>query len=131
MADFCNQCAIDLGFPIGDLAHSEREPPEPGMGYPDLCEGCGPCFVDHIGNCVDPDCDKFHGSKEGRVNTDTAEVMIAKEILRRFVLASPTLKGVGFLLCIKEIADDVCGKYFEYDIQQLHDSYTVIVKVKS
>jgi hypothetical protein len=63
MADFCNQCAKYFGFPEGDMAHSDRTPPKPGMGYPDLCEECGPNFVDHLGNCNDPNCDKKHGGK--------------------------------------------------------------------
>ena len=60
MADFCNQCAEKLGFPEGDFL-TDREPPLEGMGYPELCEGCGPCFVDHEGNCVDPNCTDKHG----------------------------------------------------------------------
>lgn len=46
MADFCNQCAKELGFPEGDFARPNMSPPEEGMGYPELCEGCGPCYVD-------------------------------------------------------------------------------------
>lgn len=60
MSDFCNQCAADLGFPTGDFL-SDREKIKPGMGYPELCEGCGMTFVDEEGNCVDPLCLKKHG----------------------------------------------------------------------
>jgi hypothetical protein len=61
MADFCNQCAKDLDFPEGDFL-TDREPPDPGMGYPELCESCGFTFVDHQGNCVYAECTKKHGA---------------------------------------------------------------------
>jgi len=63
MSDFCNQCAKKLGFPEGDFL-TDREPLKEGFGYPELCEGCGPCFVDEQGNCIDAHCDCKHGQKE-------------------------------------------------------------------
>lgn len=119
MADFCNQCAVDLGFPEGDLKVADRKPPQSGFGYAEICEGCGSCFVDHLGNCIDIRCYKQHGVK-----------VTAERIMKRFAEACPNLKGLGFLMCIKEIADEECGKYLKYDIQQLHDSYTVTVFLK-
>lgn len=61
MADFCNQCAIEDGLKSpGDPQDytSGREPVKPGMGYLELCEGCGGTFVDHLGNCLGW-CDKL------------------------------------------------------------------------
>lgn len=53
MADFCAQCAHPYpsdfaGIPWDDGA----EPLAWDMGYPVICEGCGPTLVDHEGNCM-------------------------------------------------------------------------------
>jgi hypothetical protein len=48
MADFCNQCAKDFKLPKGDLAGLC----EPSMCVDALCESCGPCVVNHLGNCI-------------------------------------------------------------------------------
>jgi hypothetical protein len=62
MADFCVQCAKRHNFGINDLAGLSRpEDTEAGLYPVVLCEGCGPCQVDHEGNCVSPDCDEKHG----------------------------------------------------------------------
>ena len=58
MADFCKKCSIKLfGKDTGDLAnlstptHTEQEL------YPIvLCESCGTIQVNHLGECVSPDC---------------------------------------------------------------------------
>jgi len=63
MADFCKQCSLELfDRDSGDFkgllteeAHKE------GYFMPVLCEGCGPCTVDHTGKCCDPTCMKKHG----------------------------------------------------------------------
>lgn len=55
MADFCNQCAKDLGFPEGDL----KVPEDRGPGrFTALCEGCGPTIVDEQGNCLHIPCNE-------------------------------------------------------------------------
>ncbi len=63
MADFCNQCCKDMGFPTGvDLAGlSTEEDTKKGLYPVVLCEGCGPIQVDHLGNCVSSDCLEKHG----------------------------------------------------------------------
>lgn len=55
MADFCNQCAKDIGFPPGDLAANE---PDANGRYHALCEGCGPTVVDAKGNCLHIPCNE-------------------------------------------------------------------------
>lgn len=52
MADFCNQCAKDLGFPEGDL---KSAPGREGK-FAVLCEGCGWIVVDESGNCQHIGC---------------------------------------------------------------------------
>ena len=47
MAEFCRQCAAQLGQPT-DLAGLCA----PGYIVPVLCEGCGPTYVDHAGQCI-------------------------------------------------------------------------------
>lgn len=51
MADFCNQCAKNLGFPEGDLKVPNPEEFEKDAMFADLCEGCGWIVVDGEGNC--------------------------------------------------------------------------------
>lgn len=53
MADFCKQCADQLGFPESDLIPADGLP---GYYYPSLCEGCGPIMVNHRGECTSIDC---------------------------------------------------------------------------
>lgn len=58
MAEFCKQCAEDMGFdPPGDFAGMAP------VGYICyvLCEDCGSTYVDHEGTCINPVCDKQHG----------------------------------------------------------------------
>jgi len=53
MADFCNQCAQDHGFPIGDLARLTKEEDwAKGMSVVVICEGCGITQVDPEGYCI-------------------------------------------------------------------------------
>lgn len=57
MADFCNQCAADMGFEHGDLADITSLADEAEEVYRVvLCEGCGAIQVDNKGNCVSSDC---------------------------------------------------------------------------
>lgn len=58
MADFCTQCAADMGFsPPGDLAGITTANAEAyGCACVVLCEGCGPILVDRLGNCISEDC---------------------------------------------------------------------------
>ena len=59
MAEFCKQCAGELGEP-GDFEGSD---PFELV----LCEGCGPIQVNEWGECISPDCWKRHGQPEGGV----------------------------------------------------------------
>lgn len=57
MADFCNQCCIDMGFDPGELAGiSTPEDTAKGLFAHVICEGCGWTQVDHEGNCIHDDC---------------------------------------------------------------------------
>jgi hypothetical protein len=57
MADFCNQCAKDIGFPLEDMANITTTDDEAyGWACLVLCEGCGPIQVDSKGNCISEDC---------------------------------------------------------------------------
>lgn len=68
MADFCFQCSIEhFGKDYGDLA-GFGPPPEEGMGYPAICEGCGFIYVDHEGRCIDPQCE-IHGKEKTDART--------------------------------------------------------------
>jgi len=64
MADFCSQCALELFPSKGDDFEglSTAKHTESGMYAVVLCEGCGPCQVDHTGSCVSSDCLKEHAN---------------------------------------------------------------------
>ena len=52
MAEFCNQCADELGFDH-DFDYDRGRPSlEPGYGWLEICESCGPTFVDDKGFCM-------------------------------------------------------------------------------
>lgn len=53
MADFCKQCADDMGFPTSDFIDPNLKY---GMYQFNLCEGCGPIQINNKGECVSPDC---------------------------------------------------------------------------
>lgn len=56
MAKFCNQCAHDLGLPIGDFAGlTKPQDWAKGLSVVVICEGCGPIQVDPGGKCVSKD----------------------------------------------------------------------------
>lgn len=66
MADFCKQCSVGLwpDKPEGYndfIGLSTFEDTCKGLYAIVLCEGCGPCQVDHLGNCVSSDCHEKHG----------------------------------------------------------------------
>jgi hypothetical protein len=59
MAEFCNQCAKEMGLPPGDFAGiTELEDYLKGFACIVVCEGCGDIDVDPAGNCVTFDCRK-------------------------------------------------------------------------
>ena len=124
MADFCNQCAKEFSFPEGDFARPNMSPPEEGMGYPELCEGCGSCYVDEKGNCNDPCCDRSHGCLA------KAEEIL-KEFARRFEVRGAELQGFGVTMLLDEVATELCGERYTYElVQQIHDDYVVKVSFK-
>jgi len=59
MADFCKKCSIKtFGADYGDLANIITEE-DAKAGYFSnvvICESCGPIQVNHLGECVSPDC---------------------------------------------------------------------------
>lgn len=65
MAEFCNQCARELGFPEGELAGLGQGQVLPlDHGWSAICEGCGFIVVDDDGNCIAKDCLKNHNPTE-------------------------------------------------------------------
>ena len=66
MADFCQQCSIELfGVDHKDLAGlSSEEDTKEGLYCVVLCEGCGAIQVDHRGKCVTVGCLKQHNKGE-------------------------------------------------------------------
>lgn len=64
MADFCQQCSLELfKEDLGDLAGlTEARSTELGTYASVRCEQCGQTFVDHLGRCV-ADCLEHHASK--------------------------------------------------------------------
>ncbi len=63
MADFCSQCSIEtFGTDHGDLSGLiTQENSAAGYVRPVICEGCGPTYVNHLGECRNPTCGKRHG----------------------------------------------------------------------
>lgn len=59
MADFCKKCSIDIfGEDFGELAGLITEA-DTAAGFVSsvvICEGCGLIQVNHLGECVSPDC---------------------------------------------------------------------------
>ena len=53
MADFCKQCADDLGFSGSDLVFPNLRK---GLYVIALCEGCGCIQVNSKGECISADC---------------------------------------------------------------------------
>lgn len=42
MADFCNKCSVEMGFPEPDIdVYKIFESLEPGYFQSEICEGCG------------------------------------------------------------------------------------------
>ncbi len=50
MADFCQQCSIEM---FGEDGRDLAELCKDGEKIMVLCEGCGPTFVDHAGRCIE------------------------------------------------------------------------------
>jgi hypothetical protein len=65
MAEFCKQCSTDtFAEDYEDFAGMSKPEDTANKLYPVvLCEGCGPCQVDHTGKCISTDCLKKHGEK--------------------------------------------------------------------
>lgn len=61
MADFCKKCSIkNFGVDYQDLANITTED-DTNAGYYSsviLCESCGPIQVNHLGECISPDCEE-------------------------------------------------------------------------
>lgn len=58
MADFCKQCADEMGFPESDFIGAVPE----GSYLIAICEGCGfDAVMNHAGDCVSSSCLKKHG----------------------------------------------------------------------
>lgn len=53
MAEFCKQCADDMGFPESDFVNPDLKH---GLYNTVLCEGCGWTNVNSKGECVSTDC---------------------------------------------------------------------------
>lgn len=54
MADFCNQCKVELGL---NQEHDSSDYPDygplaEGKGWAVICEGCGYTVIDRKGNCI-------------------------------------------------------------------------------
>jgi len=64
MAEFCNQCAAELGFPSDFVGVTSEEAWAAGRPAVVLCEGCGPIQVDPQGNCVSENCEGRHRLEE-------------------------------------------------------------------
>lgn len=52
MADFCNQCAKEMGLWQGVSDYPDYGVLEEGYGWPVICEGCGFTRIDRYGNCI-------------------------------------------------------------------------------
>lgn len=67
MAEFCKQCAEELDFEpdFTDLFIQDGTEPDPegNIGFPTLCETCGPAFIiDNEGTCGAFHCNgSLHG----------------------------------------------------------------------
>lgn len=51
MSDYCKQCSIKY---FGEDFEEHKGHCEEGRMFPVLCEGCGPIYVNHLGECVSP-----------------------------------------------------------------------------
>lgn len=69
MADFCQQCSIELfGEDYKELAGlGDGSKLEEGKGWVCLCEGCGLTVVDDNGACLSLHCTMNHGEEHGKV----------------------------------------------------------------
>lgn len=63
MADYCKQCAEEIGFSdTDDLAYLVTEDQaKSGLFANVTCEDCGVTIVNHKGECMSKTCDKEHG----------------------------------------------------------------------
>jgi RNase P subunit RPR2 len=63
MADYCKQCAEELGLSNDFAGITSESAWQEGYAVVVLCEGCGPIQVDPDGNCVSENC---LAAEEGR-----------------------------------------------------------------
>ena len=65
MSDYCYQCTekfIGVAGDKNDLRGISSKKDTDNDRYPlVICEGCGPCQVDHEGKCISKDCEEKHG----------------------------------------------------------------------
>jgi len=66
MADFCQQCSMELfGEDFKDLANlGDGSKLEEGQGWVCICEGCGPTIVDDNGVCLSLHSEMNHGGEK-------------------------------------------------------------------
>jgi hypothetical protein len=64
MAEFCKQCAEEMGFEPDFVGLTTEEDTKAGLVSGVLCEGCGFTYVNHLGECVYEHCDLKHGVKD-------------------------------------------------------------------
>lgn len=60
MADFCKKCSIKMfGEDYEELANiTTEDDTKHDMYAVVLCESCGPIQINHLGECVSPDCEE-------------------------------------------------------------------------
>ena len=63
MSEFCLQCAKKHHTPNGFIGECKA-----GYFATVICEGCGVIQVNHLGECVSPDCDVNHKEESSRVD---------------------------------------------------------------
>jgi hypothetical protein len=64
VADFCKQCSVIVWGGVFDPVDNDMA----GLCEEDemvavLCEHCGHIFVNHLGECITPDCMERHGEQ--------------------------------------------------------------------
>lgn len=68
--EYCRQCVKDLPTILKNPHYNDstglitKAQFDGGLRANIDCTGCGDTYVDHLGNCVNPDCDKTHGDSE-------------------------------------------------------------------
>lgn len=55
MSEYCAQCATEYRMTNGFSGECMK-----GQSICVVCEGCGHTIVNHLGQCIDPECPKDH-----------------------------------------------------------------------